>query len=155
MRQELITFKVETERFGIDVMAVREIRAWTPGTRLPSVPHYVSGVVNLRGTVIPVIDLAARIGWKPTDASERHAIIVLELGNQLCGLIVHEVSDIVSISRDELQPPPLASESDIGNFLEGLVSVEEELVLVLATDALNEDISIVEAATDGVTAAAA
>jgi purine-binding chemotaxis protein CheW len=65
MQRELITFEVGGQVFGLDIMAIREIRAWTPATRLPRVPHYVAGVVNLRGTVLPVIDLAARLGWEP------------------------------------------------------------------------------------------
>lgn len=79
MHLELITFEVAGQRFGLDIMAVREIRAWTPATPLPQVPHYVSGVVNLRGTVLPVIDLAARLGWPATDPTPRHAIIVVQL----------------------------------------------------------------------------
>lgn len=70
----------------LDIMAIREIRAWTPTTRLPRVPHYVAGVVNLRGTVLPVIDLAARLGWPETQATHRHAIIVTQIGGQARGL---------------------------------------------------------------------
>ena len=69
MQRELITFEVEGQLFGLDIMSIREIRAWTPTTRLPRVPHYMAGVVNLRGTVLPVINLAARLGWKPTEAT--------------------------------------------------------------------------------------
>ena len=87
MPRELITFEVEGQLFGLDVMAIREIRAWTPVTRLPGVPHYVSGVVNLRGTVLPVVDLAARLGWPTTEATPRHAIIVTQSGGQVRGLI--------------------------------------------------------------------
>ena len=100
MHRELITFEVGGQVFGLDIMAIREIRAWTPVTRLPRVPHYVAGVVNLRGTVLPVIDLAARLGWEPTEPTPRHAIIVTQLGSQASGLIVDSVSDIVTISGD-------------------------------------------------------
>jgi purine-binding chemotaxis protein CheW len=70
-----------------------------PTTRLPRVPHYVAGVVNLRGSVLPVIDLAARLGWEATEPTPRHAIIVVQ-GAQVCGLIVDSVSDIVTINND-------------------------------------------------------
>ena len=79
MRHELITFGIANQRFGIDIMTVREIRAWSPVTRLPRVPDYVAGVVNLRGAVLPVIDLAARLGWAPTEATPRIKFIVIEL----------------------------------------------------------------------------
>ena len=76
MLRELITFEVEGQVFGLDIMAIREIRAWSPTTRLPRVPSYVAGVVNLRGTVLPVIDLAARLGWRATEPTPRHASVL-------------------------------------------------------------------------------
>ena len=109
MRHELITFGIASQRFGIDIMTVREIRAWSPVTRLPRVPGYVAGVVNLRGAVLPVIDLAARLGWTPTDATPRNPIIVIEHGGQMRGLIVHDVADIVSIEAGSTVTLILAS----------------------------------------------
>ena len=85
MHRELITFELAGQIFGIDIMSIREIRAWTPVTKLPRVPAHVAGVVNLRGTVLPVVDLAARLGWAPTEATSRHAIIVTQLGGQVSG----------------------------------------------------------------------
>ncbi|HXD03693.1 MAG TPA: chemotaxis protein CheW, partial [Novosphingobium sp.] len=117
MPRELITFEVEGQLFGLDVMAIREIRAWTPVTRLPGVPHYVAGVVNLRGTVLPVIDLAARLGWEAVEPTPRHAIIVTQIGSRQTGLIVESVSDIVAINLDTLQPPPSTADSNVVQFL--------------------------------------
>src|SRR6476620_956534 len=97
MHRELITFEVADQMFGIDIMAIREIRAWSPTARLPRVPAYVAGVVNLRGTVLPVVDLAARLGWEATEATPRHAIIVTQYAGQARGLIVDSVSDIVTV----------------------------------------------------------
>jgi len=84
--------------FGIDIMAIREIRAWTPVTKLPRLPHYVAGVVNLRGTVLPVVNLAARLGWQVTEATPRHAIIVTQVGGQARGLIL----DLDKLNADEI-----------------------------------------------------
>src|SRR6185369_14264321 len=146
MPSELITFEVEGQLFGLDVMAIREIRAWTPVTRLPGVPHYVAGVVNLRGTVLPVVDLAARLGWPATEATARHAIIVTQSGGQVRGLIVHSVSDIVAITDDALQPPPAPSGDSVVGFLEGLVTHDERMIMVLDLKALNADEAALEAA---------
>jgi len=146
MHRELITFEVEGQLFGIDVMAIREIRAWTPTTRLPRVPHYVAGVVNLRGTVLPVVDLAARLGWRATVPTPRHAIIVTQIDGQARGLIVDSVSDIVAVPADGLQPPPTTSVDSIVPFLEGLVAIEERMVMVLNLDALNGASELAEAA---------
>lgn len=146
MPRELITFEVEGQLFGVDVMSIREIRAWTPATRLPGVPHYVAGVVNLRGTVLPVVDLAARLGWPPTEATTRHAIIVTQSGAQVRGLIVDSVSDIVAIAEESLQPPPTTSGDNVVRFLEGLVTHDERMIMVLDLKTLNADEATLEAA---------
>ncbi|WP_374526858.1 chemotaxis protein CheW [Novosphingobium sp.] len=139
MQMELITFEVADQYFGLDIMAVREIRAWTPTTPLPQVPAYVAGVVNLRGTVLPVINLAARLGWKPTEATARNAIIVAQLAGQISGLIVDAVSDIVTIEQSALQAPPAAGAGQINRFVTGLTAINNRMVMVLDLDALASD----------------
>ncbi|WP_324075084.1 MAG: chemotaxis protein CheW [Erythrobacter sp.] len=131
MRHELITFGIASQRFGIDIMTVREIRAWSPVTRLPRVPDYVAGVVNLRGAVLPVVDLAARLGWQPTEATPRNPIIVIEHEGQLRGLIVHDVADIVSIDAGSLQNPDAMGHETITHFIQGIAPLGEEMVMVL------------------------
>ncbi|MEP6868582.1 MAG: chemotaxis protein CheW [Novosphingobium sp.] len=136
MKRELITFDVAGQVFAIDIMSIREIRAWTPATRLPHVPHYVAGVVNLRGTVLPVIDLAARLGWETLQATPRHAIIVTQIDNQLVGLIVDKVSDIVAIEPESLQHPPPTTSAGIVPFIEGLAAIDDRMAIVLDLAAL-------------------
>lgn len=136
MQLELITCEVAGQLFGLDIMAVREIRAWTPATPLPQVPDFVAGVVNLRGTVLPVVDLAARLGWAATEATPRHAIIVVQLGGKTMGLIVDSVSDIVTLPKETLQQPPAANEEDVVGFLQGLAALGDRMVMVLDLDQL-------------------
>lgn len=136
MQLELITCEVAGQLFALDIMAVREIRAWTPATPLPQVPDFVAGVVNLRGTVLPVVDLAARLGWAATEATPRHAIIVVQLGGKTMGLIVDSVSDIVTLPKDSLQQPPSSSDEDVVRFLQGLAALGERMVMVLDLDQL-------------------
>lgn len=131
MRYELITFGVSGQLFGLDIMAIREIRAWSPVTRLPRVPDYVAGVVNLRGAVLPVIDLAVRLGWDPTETTPRNPIIVTEFEGQSRGLIVHDVNDIVSIAAEDLQQPDAVSHDEISNYLLGVAPLGEDMVMVL------------------------
>lgn len=146
MQRELITFEVEGQSFAIDIMSTREIRAWTPVTRLPNAPPHIAGVVNLRGTVLPVIDLAARLGWKTTQATARHAIIVVQVGGQAKGLIVDSVSDIVTMPDGALQAPPVTSNQCLVPFLEGLAPVEERMIMLLNLGALcGEEIQAVAA----------
>src|SRR3546814_18433116 len=82
MSSQLITFQIGEQLLGVDIMAIREIRAWSPTTLLPHVPDYVRGVINLRGNVLPVNDLAARLGWGLTEPTGRHVIIVVRLDEQ-------------------------------------------------------------------------
>ncbi|WP_239806146.1 chemotaxis protein CheW [Croceicoccus hydrothermalis] len=139
MTYELITFQVSGQLFGIDIMAVREIRAWSPVTRLPHVPKYVAGVVNLRGAVLPVLDLSVRLGWDAMEATPRNPIIVAEHAGQSRGLIVHGVNDIVSIQEDTIQQPDAAAQDGISHFLKGVAPMEEDMVMVLGLQKLMMD----------------
>jgi purine-binding chemotaxis protein CheW len=146
MQREFITFEVGGQLFGLDIMVIREIRAWTPATKLPRVPHYVAGVVNLRGTVLPVIDLAARLGWASTEATPRHAIIVTQVNGQARGMIVDSVSDIITLAAEALQPPPASSAEDIVPFIEGLAAIDDQMVMILDLNRINDDEAKAEAA---------
>lgn len=146
MARQLITFHLGNQSFGLDIMAIREIRAWTPTTRLPHVPHYVAGVVNLRGTVLPVVDLAARLGWEPVSPTDRHVIIVAQIDGQLRGLIVDAVSDIVTVQDEDLQPPPSAGNETVVPHLEGLVALDDRMVMVLDLPGLTSEVDLAEAA---------
>ncbi len=131
MRLELITFGISGQLFGLDIMAIREIRAWSPVTRLPRVPDYVAGVVNLRGAVLPVIDLSMRLGWPPTETTSRNPIIVTMIDGQSRGLIVHDVNDIVSIDPGTLQHPDTIAQDQITMFLQGVAPIGDDMVMVL------------------------
>ena len=146
MQRELITFEVAGQIFGLDIMAIREIRAWSPAAKLPRVPDYVAGVVNLRGAILPVIDLAARLGWQSTEPTPRHAMIVTYVNGQSRGLVVDSVSDIVTLPHDALQPPPVTANDNIIPFLEGLAAIEDRMVQVLNLSALAGDERVSDAA---------
>ena len=136
MSRQLITFQLGDQILGVDIMAIREIRAWSPATPLPNVPPYVRGVVNLRGVVLPVFDLRHRLTWGVTDPSARHVIIVVRIGEQLQGIIVDAVNDIVSIHPDAMQPVPDMGDTEASRFLEGLATIDNRMILVLALDRL-------------------
>jgi len=136
MSRQLITFQIGEQILGVDIMAIREIRAWSPATPLPNVPAHVRGVVNLRGVVLPVLDLSHRLGWGQTDPSSRHVIIVVRIGEQLQGIIVDAVNDIVSIHPDAMQPIPDMGDTEASRFLEGLAPIDNRMILVLALDRL-------------------
>src|SRR5690349_10774035 len=90
--RELIAFRIQDQEFCVDIMAVREIRGWTPATPLPQAPSFVRGVINLRGMVLPIVDLSDRLGLGVTEPSARSVIIVSQVGPQIVGLLVDGVS---------------------------------------------------------------
>jgi len=144
--RQLITFEIGDQTMGVDIMAIREIRAWSPATPLPSVPSHVRGVVNLRGVILPVIDLRCRLGWGMTEPGARHVIVVVQIGEQLQGIIVDAVNDIVSILPEEMQPLPELNDAETSRFLEGLAATGDRMISVLALDRLIDRSPVAEAA---------
>ncbi|KQM97582.1 MULTISPECIES: chemotaxis protein CheW [unclassified Sphingomonas] len=146
MSRQLITFQLGEQILGVDIMAIREIRAWSPATPLPNVPAHVRGVVNLRGVVLPVLDLRCRLGWGTTDPTARHVIIVVRIGQQLQGVIVDAVNDIVTVAPEAMQPLPDMGDTEASRFLEGLATIDDRMILVLALDRLVEPVAMADAA---------
>lgn len=104
--RELIAFRIGQQEFCINIMAVREIRGWTVATALPHSPDYLRGVINLRGAVLPIIDLAIRLGLPSSEPTARNVIIVAQIGQQQIGLLVDAVSDILTLNEEHIQPTP-------------------------------------------------
>src|ERR1700754_4596421 len=119
--RELISFRIGAQEFCVDIMAVREIRGWTAATALPQSPSFVRGVINLRGAVLPIVDLAARLGFDSAEASDRHVIIVAQIGAQTVGLLVDAVSDILTVTDDAIQPTPEVASDTARTFVRGLL----------------------------------
>ena len=136
MKRQIITFCIGDIYLGADVMAIREIRAWSATTPIPHSPDYLCGVVNLRGTVVPVLDLSQRLGFGRTEPSERHVIIVIEIGNELHGMIVDAVNDIATIDDDDLQTQPDLGEAADNKMVEGVITIEDRMVIILTLDRL-------------------
>lgn len=133
---ELLAFRLGDQEYCVDIMSVREIRGWTSATTLPFSPAHVKGVINLRGTVLPVIDLAVRLGMPAIAGNERNVIIVVSVNKQTAGLLVDAVSDILSIARQHLQPPPDLTADTESNCISALTLVENRLIRVLQLDAV-------------------
>jgi purine-binding chemotaxis protein CheW len=132
--RELIAFAIGKQDFCIDVMSVREIRGWTPATILPHSQAFVRGVINLRGAVLPIIDLAVRLGFPPAETMARHVIIVVQVHNQVVGLLVDSVSDIVTINDEVVLPPPDVASDMAKRFVSGLLAMEGRMVSILSLE---------------------
>ncbi len=132
--RELISFRIGGQEFCVDIMAVREIRGWAPATPLPQSPSYICGVINLRGAVLPIVDLGARLGFSQTVASPRHVIIVTQIGRQIIGLLVDAVSDILTVTEDNIQPTPDICSDMVRVFVRGLLTLDGRMISLVSLD---------------------
>jgi len=133
---ELIAFTLGDQEFCIEVVSVREIRSWTPATMLPHAPDHVRGVINLRGAVLPVMDLALRLGLAPAEPSQGSVIIVTQIGSQIVGLLVDLVSDIFTISAEEIHPAPDVSKTMDREQIRGMIPMDDRMICFLQLNAL-------------------
>ncbi|PWJ15856.1 chemotaxis protein CheW [Jannaschia seohaensis] len=131
---ELLTFRCGGRAFAVDIMAVREIRSWSAPTPLPHAPPYMRGMVNLRGSVLPVMDLAMRLGAPRTEDNPRNVIIVIQQGSRVHGLLVEAVSDIVHPVPDQLQDVPKVASEDETGMAERLFVVDDAMVQILSME---------------------
>jgi purine-binding chemotaxis protein CheW len=124
---ELLLFRIGAQEYCVNIQDVREIRGWASATPLPQAPRYVRGVVNLRGAVLPIVDLTDRLGFGVAEPSARSAIIVVRAGDGVVGLLVDEVSEILSAPADAVRPtPPVCDEGR--SFVKGILVVEQRLI---------------------------
>ncbi|VAW45859.1 Positive regulator of CheA protein activity (CheW) [hydrothermal vent metagenome] len=131
-KQEFLTFEIGSEEYAVEIIRVQEIRGWEKPNPLPSVPSFVKGVVNLRGTVVPIIDLREKFHLKVSYDDTTVVIVVHVItgtGERIVGLVVDAVSDVHSFDMSKLQPAPDISSSLENQFVVGLATIEEEMGL--------------------------
>jgi purine-binding chemotaxis protein CheW len=128
---EFITFAIGDDQYGVDIMAVREIKGWTGVTHLPRQPEYVRGVLNLRGVMVPIVDLRCRFGQGETEATPMHIAIIVEIDRQLVGLLADRVLDIVSFTTGKIQAVPQVARGSRADMLSGLVTVENGMIALI------------------------
>ena len=135
-RRQFITFRTAEQEFGADIMMIREIRGWTQTTPLPHSPDYVRGLINLRGMVLPVVDLKARLGQGTTEVTPKHVIIVVRCGERTMGLLVDAVSDIMTASTSDIQPTPELARDVKEELVEGIAVLDQRMVTILGMEKL-------------------
>jgi purine-binding chemotaxis protein CheW len=128
---QFISFAIGDDQYGVDIMAVREIKGWTAITHLPRQPDYVRGVLNLRGVIVPIIDLRCRFGQGLTEATPLHIVIIVQIGSKLVGLLADRVLDIVSLDATQVQPVPRVVQSARLDFLSGIVTVDDAMIALI------------------------
>lgn len=131
---EYLTFALGQEEYGVEILKVQEIRGYTPVTPIPNTPAYIKGVMNLRGTIIPVVDLRLKLAMRETEYSPFTVTIVVTVGTKVKGLIVDAVSDVLSIPRTDIQATPDLGAPLSARFIQGMAKTGDKLVALLDID---------------------
>lgn len=152
---QLITFQVGGEEYGTEILRVKEIIRSSEITPLPKAPTFVKGILNLRGDVIPIVDLREKFGLQPEEDSESQRIIVVDITDRLVGMVVDAANQVVRVPTNQIDPPPPIVEGISSAYLKGVAKLEDRLIIILEIDRIlssQEKIDL-EALTDSAKAA--
>ena len=126
-----VTFALAGEVYGIDVMQVQEVLRMTPIAPVPGGPHFVIGIVNLRGNVVTVVDTRARFGLLPAETDDSTRIIIVDAQNQVVGLLVDSVAEVIEVPIDKIESPPILGGEDRSKFIKGVQGRGDELLILV------------------------
>ena len=133
---EFLTFALSAEEYGVDILKVQEIRGYDAVTRLPDAPAHIKGVINLRGTIVPVVDMRVKFRLERADYGPTTVMIVLNVGGRVVGMVVDSVSDVVTLTPDQVKPAPDLGASVAAEYLRGLGTVGERMLILLDIERL-------------------
>lgn len=144
---QYLTFRLGDEEYGVDILRVQEIKGYTTITHIPNTPPYIKGVMNLRGTIVPVVDLRVKFGIGEPTYDKFTVIVVATINDKVTGLVVDAVSDVLSIPQTDVQPPPdFGAQIDV-RLISGMARAGDELVILLDLDrAVEAERSLLDAA---------
>lgn len=139
--QQYLTFFIKEEEYGVNILRVVEIRGWEKPTPLPSTAQFVKGVINLRGAIVPIIDMRERFKLEAQACTELTVIIILQIESEdptknIIGIVADQISDVYSIDPSEVQAPPKAATNLDGHFITGLANVQDKMIILLDSDHL-------------------
>jgi purine-binding chemotaxis protein CheW len=143
-----LTFNLAGEEYGVDILSVREIRGWSRVTRIPQTPAHLLGVLNLRGAIVPIMDLRLRFGLEREDYGENTVVIIVAVAERLFGIVVDAVSDVVDIDPGAIKPVPDMGAVVDTRYLKGLATHVERMVMLLDVEKLMrpEDVETLDVA---------
>ena len=144
--REFLAFKLGAEEYGIDILRVQEIRSYERPTRIAGTPECVKGVINLRGVIVPIVDLRIKLRMDSVHYDAFTVVIVLNIGRRVMGVVVDAVSDVITLQSEQLRPPPPFSAGLAGDHLLALAAVEQRMLILVDIDKLmsGADIGLVE-----------
>jgi len=133
---ELLSVRLGEQEFALDIMSVREIRGWIVSTPLPHAPHYIKGMINLRGVILAIVDLAERLGLPTRDPDPSSVVVVVEARGRAVGLVVDGVCDIITVTDGMVQSPPDVVSDVSSRLVDGLLTLEGRIVSVINMPAI-------------------
>jgi purine-binding chemotaxis protein CheW len=128
---QLVSFKISNEEFGVDILSVQEINRMSEITKIPNSPEYVEGVINLRGRVIPVVDLRTKLNFPKAEKSVNSRIIIVEVSSKVIGFIVDEVSEVLRIPAGITEAPPSLTAGINSDFITSVAKLEDRLIILI------------------------
>jgi purine-binding chemotaxis protein CheW len=133
---EFLSFRLGAEEYGIDILSVQEIRSYEEPTRIANAPEFIKGVVNLRGVIVPIVDMRIKLGCDKVEYNALTVVIVLSVHDRVVGLVVDSVSDVIRLSHDHIKAAPQISTSLDAGFITGIASVGERMLILADIEAL-------------------
>jgi purine-binding chemotaxis protein CheW len=133
---EYLTFRLGEEEYGIDILKVQEIRGYEQPTRIANAPSFVKGVVNLRGVIVPIVDLRLKFGLGAAEYDEFTVVIILNLGTRVVGMVVDSVSDVMALSPDQIREAPQINSVVDSGFITGLGTLNDRMLILIAIEKL-------------------
>jgi len=145
---EFLTFRLGAEEYGIDILRVQEIRSYEEPTRIANAPSFIKGVVNLRGVIVPVVDLRIKLGCETVEYNGFTVVIVLNVKGRVVGAVVDSVSDVLELARDQINPAPDMNTTVDTTFITGIASVGERMLILMDIEALmsSADMGLIDSA---------
>jgi len=147
-RDEFLSFRLGGEEYAIDILKVQEIRAHEPVTRIANAPAYLKGVINLRGNIVPVVDLRVKLGMARAEVDASTVVIILDIAGRVIGMVVDAVSDVVALAAEQVRPAPAFGNVVDAAFIRGLAPVEDRMLIIVDIARLmtSGDLAVVEKA---------
>jgi len=130
-QQEFLTFVLGTENYALDIMTVKEIRGYEKVTKIANAPPYIKGVLNLRGDIVPIIDLRIKFEVGKATYNEFTIVIMLMIGERIVGIVVDEVSDVIKVDESNIKPPPEFGVAFDSAYLHGLTTINEQMIILI------------------------
>jgi purine-binding chemotaxis protein CheW len=134
--REVLTFTLGAEEYGVDILKVQEIRGYDTVTRIPDAPDFIKGVINLRGTIVPVVDLRLKFKLGEASYNTLTVMVILNIGSRVVGMVVDSVSDVVALEPSQIQPPPEFGAALDTHYLAGLATQSERMLILLDIEKL-------------------